>query len=614
MSIRDRVGKITLSGGAVYDLRLATHRDAPYRPSYRLVWPEFQDVPGAEGKVSADPFVRQWHIDEWGGGEGEDLWEPGKYNQSTNVRPKTVGDGLTLGAYREVTVNDAGTPATFTEGRQFGLGQGKLWACSDATVHEWQPSTKNWANAGTATGLAGAATSIVDAMDGTNLLIGSAANEIEKVAPGGANSTLETGLAFDPVLRTFGSTVYCLVGDDLYTVDATTGLSATAVSDLSGQSGQYLSGGRRTYQRLSVSDKGPIWLQRLDSGQTYIWEYNEANDTTTRIGKLPVDFAYPYSIFFAAGYVFVGFRYANDHSEAGAAYIYFQRGLQRGVAGPFRDVSGASAWKAVLMAGIIGDDLMVYYNDALWAYNLSEGGIYQVAKCGVGDPIASAITFGKDAFIANVDNTDYVERLDTAAYSTDTATWRSGRFDFGYLGTNKALLDVTVVHDPLPANTTLTLKVSSNGGAFATVTGTDNVDDVTSFTWTASSSTSTVTGRDFELELTFASTVSTATPTIRSVTVRAMGVQVQRSWIVELDAASYWASSEGRAPASADLLSDGRAVATAGGVVKFTNVWDGDEYDGGTDYDVMVEQAVMVEAEPEGDPYFALQLREVSYA
>ena len=583
-----------------------------------MVWPEFQDVPGAEGRVSGDPQVRQWYVDSWSGGEGEDLWVSGKFDVSTNVRPKPTGDGLVLGAYRELTVDDNGTPATFTSALRFGTGLGKFWAADLTHVHEWDPVNDDWEETGTAYvgGVGGDPSSIVDAMDGTNLLI-SIDDDIVKVDPGGANSNLESGVSPDPVMVNFGGLVYALVGDDLYTVDATTGLSVTPVSDLSGQSVSYLSLPSRIYtaRRLAVSDKGPIWIQRLDSGQSYVWEYNEANDTTTRIGKLPDRWAFPYSIFWAFGFVFVGYRNASLHTEPGEAHIYFQRGQQQGATAEVRGVGGTSTDEPVLIAGTIGDDLLFSYDKAIWAYNLSAGGISQVAVSAttLSQKIKDALTYGKDIFIADVDDAAKCERFVTDEYSTDTATLESGRFDFGYLGITKILLQVRIVTDPLPANTAITLKQAANGGTFTTVTGTHDTDGATSYTWTVSNSTASVTGEDFELQFGLSSTVKTSTPTIRSVTTRVIAAQKQREWFVSIDAGTRITGEEGRSPRSANVLADMRTLAEISEIVKFTNPWDGEEHTAPVDYDVVVEQVQLVEAEPDGEPEVRFKLRESVY-
>ena len=611
----ERVGYLT-AGGTAYPLNLAAERQAPYRPTYRLVWPEYQDVPGAEGKIAGDPVVRQWHVSDWAAGEGKELWEKGFYDKSTNVRPKSAGAGLTLGAYRELTVNDNATPATFVQGARFGFANGKLWACKQATVHRWVRATGSWQDAGTATGAGGEATSIADGNDGTTLLIGTAANEIEKVTPGGANSTLETGLAYDPILRAFGGVTYCLLGDDLYSVDATTGLSATALSEPGGKSGIYLtSTPSQTYGRMSTSDKGPIWLQHLNSGQTFIWEYNVANDTTDRIGKLPVDFAYPYTIFWAFGFYFVGFRNAHGTPHEGPAYIYYQRGSQQGTSGQIRQLTTSTSYMPVLIAGTIGDDLIFYCDGAVWGYNLSSGGVFQLAESATTshNGVTDAVTFGRLVFLANVDAAYKVERFDTALYSTDTATLDTGRFDLSYLGVKKALTEVVVVTDPLPAGTSVSLKQSANGGTFTAVDGTHDEDDATRYLWKVSDSDASVTGEDFELQLGLASSSSASTPTVRSVTARAVSAEKQRGWILELDSGTFASGRGGRAARSSDLLADFRAWCEASGIVKFTDPWDGEEWDSPTEYEVIVEQALVVEADPEGEPFIQVQLWEHGY-
>ena len=72
-------------------------------------------------------------------------------------------------------------------------------------------------------------------------------------------------------------------------------------------------------------------------------------------------------------------------------------------------------------------------------------------------------------------------------------------------------------------------------------------------------------------------------------------------------------SSVGSAQRSAFALADLRTAIESANVVKFTNPWDADTYDAPTDYDVVVEDAQLVEAEAGGDPFVVLQMRESSY-
>ena len=64
-----------------------------------------------------------------------------------------------------------------------------------------------------------------------------------------------------------------------------------------------------------------------DDGEVAIWEYNVESDTDYPSGKLPVE-GFPYSIHYAHGYLFVGYRDAPAHDQEGEAHLYYQRGGQ----------------------------------------------------------------------------------------------------------------------------------------------------------------------------------------------------------------------------------------------------------------------------------------------
>ena len=205
-----------------------------------------------------------------------------------------------------------------------------------------------------------------------------------------------------------------------------------------------------------------------------------------------------------------------------------------------------------------------------------------------------------------------MERLDTQTYTTQTAEWRSGRFDFGYQGIDKILLDITVVTDPLPASTSLTCAVSVEGGTATTLTGTFDTDSDTSYTWTVSTAASSMVGRDFEIHLKPLTTVAANTPTVRSITVKAIAAERQRTWDLELDAGTWLGSSEGRSPRSSDVLADLKAIGEYNGLGTFGNPWDGEQHDSPVSYTVLVTDVNTTEAD--GEPIATLSLREASYA
>lgn len=621
--LSEKIGKIK-AGSTTYDVRLAPYRDNPYRPAYDPVWPQSQDIPGAEGKVAGDPNIREWRMADWSGGEGFDPWEPENkgYELSTAVRPKADGTGLVIGFESITTQNDNGTPADLTECLRFGIAQGLLWTARDATAHWWQPATENWDETGWATGAGtDTATSIIDQGDGSNILIGytngTTSHSVRQVSSG-ANAAL-TGLTisatagYQPVLLNYNGTLFHLNGDDLYSFTLSgSAATATLQSDLTGRSNDYLANGYQVVNRMTASDKGPVWYQRLDNGQTFIWEYNVANDTTKRLAKLPVDFAFPYDIYFAHGFVFVAFRRSNRHADAGDAHIYYFRAGQSGTAGPVRAPSG-SASSPILIAGMIGDDLMFWYDDHLWAYNLTTGGIYSSGSLALTNGAeTAAITFGADAFVCSTTAYSAYRFKGTTYEDTTAQVFQTGRFDFGYPGVEKVLLDVTVVHDPLPANTQVTAKYSVEGGSYAAISGADSTDNDTTYTWTVSSDTGNVVGKDFSIQLIPDTTDNTATVTIRSITARATSAAKQRSWILELDIGTTDLGTGGTAPRSSDVLADVRSIAEYSGLCLFTNPWDSEDWDAASTYQVLVEQVRLVEPE-NGEPFIQMRLRGAAY-
>lgn len=583
----------------------------PYQPSFALVSPSAESVPGAPDLVAADSSVRYWHVDSWDVGEGEDLWKPGKraYSRSWGVRPKRTGDGLVTGAYTAATVKV--DDSSMADSYSLGSGIGQLWCGRDTTIHAFVPASGKWSTAGWTVGSAGATiTSIADGDDGLNMFVGHTDDKIYKVpAAGGASHNNQFT---NPVVCSFQGVLYALDGNWLYSVDKTAANTRTSLSEPAGSSATYLAS-TNPYRRLAVSDKGPIWYQRLDNGQTIIWEYNQATDTDSRVGMLPVEDAWPYSILWAHGYIFVGFRYAAGDAAVGEAYLYYGRGGQKGVAGPFyTNISTASS--PVIVAGTIGDDLIVKFGAGVWGYSLSSGGIYRI---GVDSYVpTAAATFGKDVFVAGAyAGFDRVTRTQTDLYSTDAAAsiyLYSGRYDFGLPGLDKVLLDVTMTTDPLPALTAITVGVRVENGTETALTGTWDTDGETSHTWTASTSTTSLVGRDFELVIHPVTTSSAATATILSVTARALPIERQRLFRLELDTGTWPGQSAGYSPRSSDILADLRAIGESNVLASFSNPWEGEEQDAPLTYTVLPSQLTYVEAEGPG-MIGVLELRETAY-
>jgi len=142
-----------------------------------------------------------------------------------------------------------------------------------------------------------------------------------------------------------------------------------------------------------------------------------------------------------------------------------------------------------------------------------------------------------------------------------------GRWDFGYLGFRKTLIDVRVVTEPLPTGTSMTMAVAADGGAFTTLSGTFTGDGTTStYLWSASNSTTSITGYDFELKPGLKTTNSGLHPhhplDHRPGHLRLQaGASGPSSWIPQPSAGGLEAYS----PRSADQLTDLRAIAAYAG-------------------------------------------------
>jgi len=591
-------------GTSTYTLRLARWEPQPYQRHYVPAISERGDIPGSDAENVPLPRIRRWHIDAWSGGEGEDLWVEtyGAFHESNNVRLVFQGEGIELGAYQEVTVK--GDDSAFNEGRRLGLGQGKLFAVDDGDAWRLNPNTGKWNTTSFSTG-AGAsnATSVVDGdINDTWMYSGHETGAIWRWKSGSSEehyaAAAATPFTDKPVLWSQEGIIFALDGNDLYTIDQTATDTRTLVSDTAANPTRWTTylGYEVSYNRLSGSDVGPIWLVVGDNGQTILKEYNIGSDTTKIVGKLPMDFATPYSVMFAKGWYWVGFRYAPDLTEPGDAYVWAKRGNQETVIGPLRTTSGrkSNGGTNVLLCGVLGDDVIVWYDNAVWAYRTSTGGLYMVARQTSSTAGLCGIVFGKDIYLSAVTNganTMSVERLVTTDYTTQTnARIDTGRYDFDLPGITKLLLKVHAETLPLPTNTTLKMAYSTDGGNSFTTHGTTITGDdaATSHTWTVSavSGPTNVTFKELEIRMLLLTTSSTATPTLRSVTVEAL--PIEREVLVELllDAGT----AETGANTADQTLADLATIAGTDKLWTFSDPWLVRDATAAETMDVMIER------------------------
>lgn len=554
--------------------------DEQYQRRYIPLTAETASQAGSDRIFSGEQGMRIWSIREWSAGVGFDVWgDHGGYRDGT-VALTEFEEGFTLPRLAETTELSG---SALTDAGVLGHAQGGLWTLDDTLGYLWDTSTDDW-DAGVATGAgSNQATSLADGHD--TFIYSGHSNGIIRQWKSGSNAAHYSTFTNAPVVVDFGGILFALDGDDLYEIDKTQTNTRTLRGDVTGSSATYLAATPWAYNRLTVSDVGPVWLQRLDSGDTFIWEYNVAEDAQDRIGRLPVDMAFPYSIYCANGFTFVGFRYAPSHAAEGLAYLYYQRGAQRGVAGPFsRDVA-ASASSAVLIAGMIGDDVIVVYDGTAFAYNLTSAGISQVGA--VSDTRWSARTFGRDIFAAG-GTSKHAQRLVDGQYAA-SGVLSSGRHDMEYPGLRKRLLDVTVVTDPLPANTSVGMTVIVDGAAAVTLTGTHSTDTARRYTWSAASSSADIVGYQLELRPTLATTDSDDAPVVRELIATAAAAAHRLEWVMLIDCS-------GLSWEEIDNLN-----ALAGSIVTFTDPFQNRETDTADSFVVTVQDVITPKRfDPEG--------------
>jgi hypothetical protein len=567
----DISGSLTNSDGTV-KIKLAQHAGTPYLPGVSVVDMESgiaSDKPGLAGETKE----RTWIVRSWKGGEGQTHWERDTraYMDSTNVRPVNVGEGLELSSMPETTLDSTGL-ASFADGQVLGRGRGYLWVGLDGDAYRWD-ATK-WSAAISTGGTTNEITSFADGQDATTMYTGHTNKTIRSWTEAPANAELASGYTYDPVLASFGGTLYALDGDDLYSVNTTTG-ARTQVGDPGGSGATYLAATPWAYNRMCVSDVGIIWYQRLDSGETLIHEYNAYDDTESRIGRLPDGATFPYSILHTNTFTFVAFRAASAHALSGDAYIYAFRGGQRSTIGPIRAPSGVTASKPILLAGVIGNDLIFFYDGSVWSYNLDSGGYFHYGETLSGATAPESVsTFGSDVFIAQVGG-NKVELLPKGKYTTDTAYLSLGWFDLDTPVMRKTFHEVTVLADPLPANVSVQVAYALDGDTtFTTISDTWITDGETSHSFTLSTVAVPVQGYKINVRLILKTTSTSYTPTIREVMVRGRSASRVRTWALAVDVGN---------PARGDQMSHAKIdeinALSLGGPVTFSNPWENRSYD-----------------------------------
>ncbi len=570
-----------------------------YRRQLIPVEPASRQIPGSPDAVAPDTTIAQWSINEWSQGEGDVTWrDRGRYNVSTRVSPASDGSGLVVTPSLTTTQHDSGG-GNFDQGQRLGRAVGELLAGKDSNdnLYKWDDTNNEfdnqWAIGGSSTG----DVISIAAVDAIKVYVGLSDGTIREVQTGGNAEHFAVWGSNTPDLTSYQGKLYGVEELDMYEIDTTTTDTRTLRGDVAGVIASFFASNQR---RITTSDVGPIWTTPYNDGRTELWEYNVADDSAYVVAELPRDVTV-YDVLFHEGIYFVGYRAAAKSTLAGDAFLFFASGGNRGSIGPFRAQSSSTAAKSVALAGVIGDRVIVHYDNVLFAYDLSTGGISGSGTDG-GAGALRAITFGNDVFVPTGSG-GTVSRFDFGLNSAGEGSLDTGRFDFGYKGLRKMMTKVTIVCEiALVASDTITVAVAVDGGSFTNLSGNMSSGDVTKTFIVATTSTN-FEGFSFEIRVATNPGSTASTPKIISIDSEAIGVESRLEWIMAVDV------TDNTLQQGQTVLTGLETLRTAKAPVAFTNPFDDDVYAAADSHTVTIEDVTFPQENAGGDDYVVVRVR-----
>ena len=549
-----------------------------YDRTYTPVTPASRTVTGADDKIAPETDIATWSITDWSRGEGDLRWKDrGRYNTATGVGPASDGSGVTVGHDWTVATQQAEVVAR---------GGGRLVSMRDMNdkIYTWGGSS--WSALWNIGGTAGRDAVSAAAVNTTSWYVVDTSGDIRRVQSG-STSAHNTAKNWDYVVG-YDGVLYGLVDVDLYDVHLTSSNTQTVVYDAS--SASILTDTR--VKLLSTSDVGPIWVVPKDDGTTLFMEYNVADSAGYVSHELPKD-CHVYDVAFHDGIYFAAFRYADSHSSTGDAYLHYKKGEARGVAGPFR-ADATTASTRVAIAGIVGDRIYIAYQQKVWAYDLSSGGISLVADLSgsaIGD-IYGAVSYGSKVFCAGTANYGVVN---TRGYLANTAqTLSTGLHDYGYLGLPKLIHTVTVnTEDVLAATDKVEVGYSVDGGS-TTWLANSFTAGAASYQWTVSTNASSVIGTEIEWHLRHTTTSTSVAAKVISLHSDASGAKSRINFTIAVDL------GESSVNDGSDVMSALHALKTSHAVVQWSDPYEVDEYTAPQTFDVRVKEVSTPELSTDG--------------
>lgn len=556
-----RIGKL----GTV-DVRLAAWipRNERYRRHYVPLVPESEAVSARDGGLVVDTKFRPWLVRDWSQGEGFDVWtrEHAGYRIAEGVRPHPTKPGLILAYDAVLTVGQSGA---FSDGGRFGSVDVRAATGKDDTVYEfgageWQTGSPE------STGASAGEDVIAISDDGQGTGDRFTLHDTGEIWKWGPVIGTPAQHNFERSWRSmvlWQNRLFALIAGSLYEIDKSSTETSTLVAETPGMGTTYMTPAPRGH--LVATDRGLMWLIGDRAGDAYIWHYDPSADTQEIVAQLPGKVT-PFWLHSAKGFTFCAYRemlFTTETSPTGPVFVYFKRGAQDGVIGPFR---ATDTDNHVQIPGIIGSELLISFDTKIWGYDLDTGGIVEFGETAA--EIVDALVFGPDLFLARSTGQVYRIAARSPVYQA-SGTIHLGWHDWDYPGLLKEFLDLTIITEPLPAGTSVTAAVAVDGSAtYTALTGTHSTDGETKFTFTVANPTSApIQGDRFEVRLTLATSTPANTPTIIEVSGRATGTQSVLEVIWQIDAGTVAGQTD------ETLIAALNGLKTAGAPITVTDPW-----------------------------------------
>lgn len=503
-------------------------------------------------QMRPDTLLYSWT--DWSGGEGQLKFDPQNPNRSAylgSVSPFSQPGKLTLGPLLEDTSHNYQAAIAQVGGDLYmvsEVGPGDIYIWSNPTFG-WVDSTKSIGVAPVVGGVAGDSDNFYCLDSGTNdvyvLPVGGSLSvlndQINSIAAGYPYPTK----AFGPYLYIYDILLSQIFEISKYTANTTT--PETPILDLSTEGGTDQVG--TGLGMLAVGDSSLFALQVVGD-QTTIWEIIPSTAAGVGFGDrlATVEGFVGHSVWTHMGMVFVAG--STGGIKETSAVLYFQPGGNYGTLGNIReqltakptDVYFASEGAKKLVesafcgAGYDIDGTLQEFQ--MFLIDHVSGGYCVIAASDslfVDEPDFISVLDHEGEFFFNADDATnaYTYRTNSEKYAA-SGTAVSPLWDAG-INEDKILASVRLHTEPLPANTSVEVEYSADGGAWTSI-GTYSTTSGTSTEWVVSTDSATVSFKSIQFRLNLATSDNTVTPTVLSMEAQCRVVKGVRVYNLILDA------------------------------------------------------------------------------